>query len=199
FPLVWDEAVADAVVLCLRKRARGAFNTVADAALPGRELARRTGCRLLEIPDRVLRGWARLSPYLEKVGLARRADPKWLEPLPPMVASSEKAKRELGWRPSCPTNVAVVNHLKKVVPCAPDPRIPLWLWSSALAVQRGLTTVDLGGFDSRIHLRVDGVRGGDWTIRVAGKKLSVAWGAPRPPTATVVATARGLLDMLAGR
>jgi putative sterol carrier protein len=147
----------------------------------------------------VLSGFARVTPWLEKARLARRSDPKWTQPLPPMVASSAKARAELGWSPRCPTNVDVIERLKKVAPCFPDPRIPIWLWTSALAQQRGLATVDLGGFDSRVHLKVDGPRGGDWTIRVEDRKLRVAWGAPRPPTATITLDARFLLDLLAGR
>ena len=72
-PLVWDEDVADAVLLALKKRARGAFNTVADEAVPGRELAARTGLKVLEVPAVALRAWARVTPYLERVRLARRS------------------------------------------------------------------------------------------------------------------------------
>src|SRR5262249_54582045 len=115
-----------------------------------------TGLRILEVPRAALQGWAHASRWLEKARLARRVDPSWLEPLKPLVASSEKAKRELGWKPKCPTNVAVIERLKRVVPCAPDPRVALFLWTSAFAVDRKIATVDLGGFDSRIHLCLTG-------------------------------------------
>lgn len=198
-PLVWDEDVADAVILALQKRARGAFNVVADEAVSGRELARRTGLKVLPVPAGLLRAWAKATPWLEKVRLARRSDPAWLEALPDMTASSEKAKAELGWRPRCPTNAAVIERMNRVVPCSPDPRIVVFLFAAAAAVQRGATTVDLGGFDSRIYLCLTGPRGGDFGIRVERGSLAVSWGAPRPPTAVVTLSANLLLDLLAGR
>jgi nucleoside-diphosphate-sugar epimerase len=198
-PLVWDEDVASAVLLALAKRARGAFNVTADEALPAAELAKRTGTKLLAVPLTAIRTWARLTPALEKLRLARRADPAWLDTLPPMVASSERAKTELGWKPVCPTNVAVIERLKRVVPCAPDPRIVLFLYASAFAVGRGHTVVDLGGFDTRVHLCLTGPRGGDFTISVKDRKLGVSLGAPRPPTATITLAASFLVDLLAGR
>jgi putative sterol carrier protein len=116
-----------------------------------------------------------------------------------MVISSERALAELGWRPRCPTNVSVLERFKRVAPRCIDPRIPLFLWSVAAAVDRGLTTAEVGGFDSRIHLRLDGPSGGDFGIAVEGRRIRVGWGAPRPPTATVALDASLFLDLLAGR
>jgi putative sterol carrier protein len=183
----------------MRQRARGAFNTVAEEALPARELAERTGFRLLGIPRRAIQAWARTTTWLEKLRLARRSDPAWLDELVPMVASSQKARDELGWKPRCPTNVAVLERFDKVTPELADPRIALFLWSSAMAVERGVATPDLGGFDSRIHLKLDGKRGGDFTITVKDRRIKVAWGAPRPPTATIALETGTLFDLLAGR
>src|SRR5262249_7905975 len=42
-PIVWDEDVADLLVLALQRRARGAFNATADELLPSPELAEKTG------------------------------------------------------------------------------------------------------------------------------------------------------------
>ena len=48
-PIVWDEDVADLMLLAMRQRARGAFNAAADELLPSPELAARTGCRSVRV------------------------------------------------------------------------------------------------------------------------------------------------------
>src|SRR5262252_4001764 len=108
-PVVWDEDVADAVALCLLGGARGAFNVSADELLPARELARRTGLRAVRVPRWLVRRAATILPRLARLGLGRAMDPGWLDSAAVrMIISSERAKRELGWKPRCPTAVDVI-------------------------------------------------------------------------------------------
>jgi nucleoside-diphosphate-sugar epimerase len=109
FPIVWDEDVADAAILAMKQRARGAFNLSADELLPPAELARRTGLRPLVVPKKLAVALAKLSPLLARTGLVEAMDPAWVTSGDAvMVPSCEKAKRELGWAPKYPTAVAVV-------------------------------------------------------------------------------------------
>jgi nucleoside-diphosphate-sugar epimerase len=114
---VWDEDVADAAMLAMKQRARGAFNVSADELLPPIELARRTGLRPLVVPKKVALAIARLSPWLAHTGLLDAMDPAWVETGDAvLVPSSEKAKRELGWAPKYPTAVAVIERYLATVP-----------------------------------------------------------------------------------
>jgi nucleoside-diphosphate-sugar epimerase len=110
-PLVWDEDLADAVVLALARGARGAFNVSADDPLPPAELAAAAGLRHLPLPSTVLGFATRLSPLLARLGLGEPVDPAWQRHAEvAMVPSSERARSELGWRPSCATAVDVVRR-----------------------------------------------------------------------------------------
>src|SRR5262249_26765841 len=104
-PIVWDGDVADAAVLAMKKRARGGFNMVADEPRTWTEIARATGLGVTRVPQAVQRGAARLLRAIEPIRKPS-VDPAWLEQGDCELAySSEKAKAELGWAPSCPTSV----------------------------------------------------------------------------------------------
>src|SRR5262249_44604144 len=95
-PLVWDEDVADAVAIALDRRVAGAFTLAADEPLPAPTLARATGLRPLPLPRLLVKAVN---------AVARVADSGWTDGAAVVpVFSSEKAKRELGWRPSCATS-----------------------------------------------------------------------------------------------
>ncbi len=95
---VHEEDVVDLILLALWAGARGVFNATPDDWLPWRELWTGAGKRLMDFPwpeSRPLFGllW-RLGllggvTHPAQVGLARF----------PFVASNEKARQELGWRP----------------------------------------------------------------------------------------------------
>jgi nucleoside-diphosphate-sugar epimerase/putative sterol carrier protein len=200
FPVVWDEDVADAAILCLEKGARGAFNTVAEEVMSAADLAPLCGMKLLRSPARPLRAWARFSPLLARAGLAMPLDPSWVEKgSVPMIATSEKARRELGWKPRCPTALSVMKRYAETVPAFLDPRIGAFMGAVALGARFAPGELDMSGFDSRIHLELTGPRGGDFTIEVKDRKVRVVLGPPRPPTAVVTMKARLFLDLLAGK
>jgi UDP-glucose 4-epimerase len=89
-PIVWDEDVAEAVLLALLSDVRGAFNLVADDPLSGEELARLGGFRALRLP-------AENAGRLLKLATKFRGDstdPAWLEVGKVRLAvSSTRAKR----------------------------------------------------------------------------------------------------------
>ncbi|WP_298210563.1 NAD-dependent epimerase/dehydratase family protein [Acidovorax sp.] len=55
FVFIWDEDVTGAIVHALRTRRAGCFNLAGDGALPLREIARRLGKPVLELPAGLLR------------------------------------------------------------------------------------------------------------------------------------------------
>ena len=94
--LLHTSDVAEAVRLAVRLEVRGAFNLAADPPLDPPDIARVLGARLVAVPARVLRaatgiGWRlRLLPI----------DPGWIDmALSAPLLSTERARRELGWRP----------------------------------------------------------------------------------------------------
>lgn len=200
FPVVWDEDVADLVIIALEKKARGAFNAVAEELLPVDELAKQSGMKVFKSSGIPLEVWARLSPYLARWNLATPLDPAWLgKASVPMIASSEKARRELGWNPRCPTAVSVMKRYADTVPGILDPRIAAFMAAVAVGARFAPREVDVSGFNSLVHLCLTGPRGGDFAIEVRENKLRVSLGAPRPPTAVVTLSAALFLDLLAGK
>jgi nucleoside-diphosphate-sugar epimerase len=199
-PLVWDEDVADAIVLALKKQARGAFNLGADEPLPPRELARAAGLPVVKVPAPVARAFLVLSPLLARAGLGRRTDPAWFDGRgAELVMSSEKAKAELGWRPRCPTNADVIRRHLAEVPGAVDPRIALFLRLADLGARSQEPPEEARHISARILLELTGPGGTTWGITVDRGHVRLQPGAPRPPTAVITMRAETFVDLLAGR
>ena len=112
-PLVWDEDVAEAVALALRKtRAR---RLQRDRRAGGDARASwPTACdlRLIRVPQARSSTSARSSARWPTSSACRtRVDPAWLRLTDVcMEMSAEKARRELGWKPKCPTPVDVIKR-----------------------------------------------------------------------------------------
>jgi UDP-glucose 4-epimerase len=190
-PLVWDEDVADAFVLALRTGARGAYNLASDDALAPRDLARVSGMRTLKIPMGAVRAGEKLLTALR---LLKVMDPGWnLTANTRLVYSSEKAKRELGWKPKCPAARDVLKRYLDTVPRKLDRRI------SALAKVINRSTLPFQDLESVVHLDLSGPGGGDFTLHAQGGRLRMSEGAPRPADATVTLRDLTLLDLLSGK
>jgi putative sterol carrier protein len=195
---VWDEDVADAAVLAWKKRARGAFNLVASDPISARAFAEAAGFRYVPLPRAVLRGLTMLPSRITKVPAA---DPAWLEAAPVVLLfSSEKAKRELEWKPRCPTSIDVARRIGEVARGAMDPRLALFFRMAALASKRAPPRPDSEYLSARIHLDITGPGGGDVALLVDRGRMTILPGeVPRPPTTVITVKAGLLLDMLAGK
>lgn len=199
-PIVWDEDVADAVVLALKKGARGAFNLSADELLSASGLARAGGLRLRRVPRPVLVGAVRTAKALADVGLGSAVDPAWIEKGGvPMVMSSARAKEELGWKPKRPTAAQVITHFVETVPGGADGRVEVFLRLAAGATRVAPSSPDVARLNTRIHLALSGPTGGDYDLRFNRGRLSVRSGVPRPPSSAIFLSTSTLLDLLAGR
>lgn len=196
-PVVWDEDVADAFLLALRSGARGAFNLAAGEPLPSAELAKEGGLRLLRLPRGPVRAIDRAVTALR---LLPPSDPGWFSTAGvELVYSSEKAKRELAWKPRCGTAREVIRCYAANVPRKLDRRIAFWARAVDGAARAGPERIELKGYDATVHLDLTGPSGGDLTLRVADGRVRLRRGAPRPANAVVSMKAATLLDLLAGR
>lgn len=196
-PVVWDEDVADAFILALKSGARGAFNLAAEEPLPASELAAAAGMRVLRVPRGLLRGVDKLVTGLR---ILPPNDPGWMHAANfPLVYSSEKARRELGWKPRCASSREVMRAFAEQVPARMDRRIRAWVRMVDAASRRQPPRQELAGSSAVVHLDLTGPGGGDLTLRVIDGRVRLSPGAPRPAEAAVVMRAALFLDLLAGR
>lgn len=199
-PIVWDEDVADAVILALKGNVRGAFNLASDDPKPIGELATASGMKLFEISPTVVKGASKALPLLGKLGLGRESDPAWLENTDvPMIISSEKAKAELGWKPKCKTGVDVFKHYADVVPGKTDRRLSVFFRLVSLASRNQELPPEARRLSASVHLALTGANGGDFDLEFRDGHLSAKPGIPRPPTLVVTMKANTMLELLAGR
>ncbi|HEY2744796.1 MAG TPA: NAD-dependent epimerase/dehydratase family protein [Polyangia bacterium] len=198
-PLVWDEDVAEAVALALRKNARGAFNVTAEPAATARELAAACDLRLIRVPKAIMSGIAQLGALAQKLGLSEALDPAWLRLTDVcMEMSAEKARRELGWKPKCPTPESVVTRFLAENSTGMDRRLDLFVRLLQLGARRRIDdpTMYTRG---RVHLRLTGPGGGDVGFVLDRDKVEILREAPRPPTTVVSMKKTTFYDLLAGR
>ncbi len=194
-PIVWDEDVADAIVLALAQEAHGAFNLSADEPLPPARLAAATGLTLLRLPRPVLEAITDLVPIL---GAGESIDPAWQHHSDvDMLISSERAREVLGWRPRCPTAADVVRRYLEVSAGRLDWRIALFMELTDLAAKLRPPEQedDLGP----AHLCLEGRGGGDFILAVTDGRLTISRGVPRPPASVATLAAATWLDLLGGR
>lgn len=199
-PIVWDEDVADAFILALKARQGGAFNLAADDPLPVSTLARRANFRLIRVPLSLARLGESLVNKFSQYGLGRASDPAWLDSAgTKMIISSERARRVLGWQPRHPTCAAVIQHFVETVPHRLDHRLATFLYLVGISSERQPPMHELSGFNSQVHLRITGARGGECSLAVKDSRLRLSWDVPRPPTAVITLSAPLLLDLINGR
>jgi len=191
FPVVWEEDGVDAFDLALRHGAAGAFNLSADGELTAKEV----GMKTVKIPRWLGLLVAHLSPHLAKLGIGSMIDPAWIRSSDaPIVLSSEKAVRELGWQRRCPTTVDVMRHFDRVVPRHLDNRIVAW----AKSLHRSPAPADAPADAPAVHLHLTGPPGGDLTLGKEGGHWIARMGRPWRIAASIHLHAQTLLDLLAG-
>lgn len=197
-PVVWDEDVADLLVLAAKRRARGAFNAAADELLPSAELAQRTGMTSVRVSRILLFMQIAFYELLSRLNVHLLSDPSWITKTKvPLIASSERARRELGWSPRFPTAVALIDHFRAVSPWRLDVGLLAILWALSRitrGAQRRLT-----GHSTRLFLCLNGPVAGDFSMLLQNGQIKVGAGAPSRPTSTITMTDGLFRDLLAGR
>jgi UDP-glucose 4-epimerase len=198
-PLVWDEDVAEAAWLALTRSARGAFILCAEGAVGARDMARIAGLRPVRMPRALMGAILRIGLALARARKRPAVDPFWIRAgRAPLLASSEHARRELGWQPSCPTAEAVVARFAATVPRRLDPRLARFFRLAGRAARRQPLPEGAAQVAGAIHLELGGPHGGDLTLAVADGHATIARGVPRPPAAIVRMSAETFLSLLAG-
>jgi nucleoside-diphosphate-sugar epimerase len=199
-PIVWDEDVADAIMLAIHTKAHGAFNLAADAPISAAELARIGKLRLLKLPRWLLLAMAYGSIPLNKLGISSVMDPAWLkETKGELIVSSEKARQELKWQPRCLTAADVIKKYVEIVPQRLDTRLARLFRMVGLAARLQQPSPAQQQVSARIHLALSGPGGGDLGLCIDHGRLSIEKRIPRPPTSVVRLSASTLIDLLAGR
>ena len=196
FPIVWDEDVADATVLALKRAAHGPFNLSAHDNRSSRELAQATGLHVLRSTKQARKAMVQAIEQLARWGLWNGADPAWLSAKAPLYISSERAQRELGWAPRCSTAVSVVERYLASAAQRLDPRIALFFRLLRLMSRRMALAPDER---AEVRLVLLGNDGGELGILVEGGHIEVKSEPPRPPTSVVTMPAALLRGLLAGK
>jgi UDP-glucose 4-epimerase len=202
-PVVWDEDVADAAVLALSSEVRGAFDLVAEPA-PGIEALVAAGGLHVALSRTVLDGRSRrLSALLAQMTRGLPPDHAWMKAtLERVPADADRARSELGWKPSCATAEAVMSRFGSEVPQRLDRRIVTFLRMTQAAARRFSDTElspEARRIDITIHLRMSGKNGGDFTLRTNHGRPQLRRGVPRPLDAVISLSADTLLEMLSGK
>jgi hypothetical protein len=126
------------------------------------------------------------------------SDPSWAtRAVAPLILSSERAKRELGWSPRYPTAVSVVQRFREVSPWRLDVKLLLVLWMLGRATRKA--PGGLAGRSGRLFLCLNGSVGGDFSLVVEDGRMRVRAGTLPSPTSTVTIAATLFRDLLAGR
>ncbi len=181
-PVVWDEDVADAVMLALKRDGVcGAFNLSAEEPLAPHEFARLASLQLVPVPRELAIAAARLQPFLARLMGKPPMDPAWGRVFNvPMIVSCERARQVLGWQPQAPSAREVWKRFADVTPHRTDDRIQFFIASMNLALRRHALEGPMGR-DARIYLALTGVSGGDFTLEVRNGRARILREAPRPP------------------
>jgi UDP-glucose 4-epimerase len=201
-PIVWDEDVADAVILALDSTARGAFNVVAESPLTSQEVARLSGFRTLTVPSPIASVGSRATSALGAILGEKRVDLGWFEAARyDMVVSSERARTELGWKPRYPTSADVAIAFGKHTRTRPDRRIQLFFSMLPRLSRRSQKSLPEGArsLKLKIHLDITGARGQDFVLDFDQGKLEVRTGIVRPPDASLCLSDDTFLDLLTGK
>jgi putative sterol carrier protein len=153
------------------------------------------------VPKAARSGWAKAAVIFDRSGTA--GDPAWLRAGDvDLVVSSERAKRELGWQPTCRTAREVMQRFAAEVPRRLDPRIAAFLGMVDLLGRRfslAEMTEEAKRVKVELHLCLTGPRGGDFAITLDDGKVRMKSGVPRPPETVLTMRADILLEMLSGK
>lgn len=111
---VWDEDVAQAIMLGLTKDVRGAFNIAGDNPLTMQQLAQIADAKTVSVPYGLLYWLAKIGWALR---LSKYSHSGWVEVSRYSInVNCDKAKKELGWSPSLDSAGAMARFVKEFSP-----------------------------------------------------------------------------------
>jgi UDP-glucose 4-epimerase len=198
-----EEDVAEAFVLAVLQRARGAYNLACEEPLSLREMGAAMGKRCITIPRGVRRLY-RLAWRLKLVDV----DPIWLEigSGHSLLASGEKARRELGWKLQHPTTGDVLRRLSgrpnvrasHAARAFFRPLVRMTRLFGALPAGRE-ARAESRGMQGSVNLVLEGERPSQWHFALRDGRLGVHEGLAPDARATLSLRDGTFTDLLAGR
>lgn len=198
-----ESDVVEAFLLALEREARGAYNVAANDPLPMCRWGAALGRPSIAIPR------AAIAAY----GLAYRrglvdVDPAWVTEFSdlPLVASSEKIRRELGWTPRFDSTAAVLRAIARR-PTAAASRATRVLFGLGVATTRTLGRIpvsrreraELRGVRGTLNLVLTGDHPSEWRIRLDDGEVQMLAGLDPLADGTVTLKESVLFDMLSGK
>ena len=194
--IVSDEDVADLVILALQERAHGSYNAAAEELRTAEELAEEFDMYVLQVWKPLVLSYAALDWCLKKIGLGLPYDASWLTRTEgiPLVASSARAKSELGWSPRYPTASAVLKHFREIAPRRLDFR--LYLVLKLLKREGRRTGPELADRSARVHLCVTGEFGGDYSLLLTERRISFRADPPGSPSSAIIVSSPAFCRLL---
>jgi nucleoside-diphosphate-sugar epimerase len=195
--IVSDEDVADLVMLALEQRARGPYNAAADDLRTAEQLAKEFDLYVLNVWKPFVLAYAALDWCLKKIGFGLPYDAAWVTRLEgiSLVASSARAKSELGWSPRYPTASAVLEHFRAIAPRRLDFR--LYLVLKLLKREGRQAGPELVGRSARVHLCVTGEFGEDYSLLLSEGRISFRSDPPEFPTSAIIVSSSTFCRLLA--
>ena len=198
-----QDDVADAFVLAVEKGAAGAFNVANEEPLSMREMGRAMGKRSLRLPKGLL-ALHRLAWRAKLVDV----DPVWFETTsgPTLIASSEKIRKELGWKPRWETTGDVLRQISGRPNARASHAVKAYL-GPLRRITRLFGGLPLGrearsearGMQGSINLVFTGEQPSRWHFTLGDSRLGVHEGTIDDARATISMRDRVFQDMLAGK
>jgi len=201
--LTHEDDVAQAFVLALKKRARGAFNVSADGTVPLGNLGRELGRPSIPVPGNPLK-FAKLAA---KAGVALM-DPVWFDVMDKgeVTVTAAKIRKELRWQPRFETSADVLRAVAGL-PNAKASHALKWYWGPMArlsALLRGIPmppdiAAQARGFEGDINLIFTGEQPGSWRIHIGPGKFAIHEGTVRDARATILMKTETFHDILSGK
>jgi putative sterol carrier protein len=180
-------------------RARGAYNLATEEPLSLREMGEAMGKRCVTLPRGLLRlyrlawrwKWVDVDPIWFEVGAGHS-----------LVASGEKARKELGWKPLHPTTGDVLRRIagrpnaraSHAARAFFRPMVRLTRLLGALPARR-----EARGMQGSLNLVLAGERPSQWHFVLRDGRLGVHEGRAADARATLSLSDRTFTELLAGR
>lgn len=201
--LTHEDDVAQAFVLALKKKAKGAYNVAAEGAVPLGDLGSELGRPSVPVPGNPLR----LAKVAARSGYAPM-DPVWFDVMEDgeVTVSGAKIRKELRWQPRFETSGDVLRQVAGR-PNAKASHALRWYWGSmarlSSAVRRIPMPADIAGqargFEGDINLVFTGDQPGAYRIHIGTGSFSIHEGTVPDARATILMKTETFHDLLLGK
>ncbi len=201
--LTHEDDVAQAFVLALKKKARGAFNVAAEGTIKFGDLGRELGRPSIPVPGNPLK----LVKIAARAGLAPM-DPIWFDVMTngELTVSAAKIRKELRWQPRFETSGDVIRAVAGL-PNGKASHALKWFWGPMAAfssvVRRIPMPPDIAGqargFEGDINMVFTGEQPGAYRLHIGTGSFSIHEGTVPNARATVLMKTSTFHDILSGR